>query len=101
MVKKREDILHCVVESIRDVLENKDVAIEEDTDPILNLGMDSHDGVACACTLSDILEFYIPDEVNLFVDDEKKGHKRSRCVREIVDLVYGLINKNIEEGSHE
>ena len=96
----RSKILKCVIESIRDVMpeEKADVDIRDDTDPIQHLGLDSFDGIAFSCPLSGRLGWDIPGEVNPFVDDERK---RSRCVREIVDLLYQLMRKKAEEEDHE
>jgi hypothetical protein len=58
------------------------------------LGLDSEDGVDLACTLSDKLNYNIPDKINPLVDDEKN---RPRRVGEIVDLVYDLLALNKEE----
>lgn len=98
MTITREEVLRCVIDSIRDMMtETPDASIEEDTDPIQNLGLDSFDGVACACSMSDRLGFDIPTELNPFVDDKKN---RSRSVQEIVDLLYALLKKKAED-SHE
>lgn len=94
-VTKRE-ILECVVESIRDVMpdEKADAEIHKETDPIQHLGMDSFDGVAFACPISERLGLDLPGELNPFVDDKKH---RSRCVREIVDFLYELLEQKMEQ----
>lgn len=91
MKATRDEIRQCVMESIKELLlDNQSVVIEDTTDPIRHLGFDSFDGVAFACALSEKLGYFIPAEINPFVDDE--GQK-SRCLMEIVDVVFLLIER--------
>lgn len=90
MTLDREKVRDCVIESLREVVGAETVpAINEQTDPICGLGLDSADGVALACSLSDKLNFDIPEDINPLVDD---AVRRSRRVGEIVDLVQKLVS---------
>jgi hypothetical protein len=62
--------------------------VNEETNPMLHLCLDSHDGVNLACKLTERFSYEIPEDLNPLVDDEQK---RSRRVGEIVDLVCKLI----------
>jgi acyl carrier protein len=64
--------------------------IDETTDPIKDIGLDSADGVDFACTLSDKFGFKIPDNVNPFVDDKRHC---SRSIGDTINLVFALANK--------
>lgn len=89
MTLDRDKVRDCVIQSLREVAGNVAVpAINEQTDPICGLGLDSADGVALACSLSDKLQFDIPDNINPLVDD---AVRRPRRVGEIVDLVHKLV----------
>lgn len=89
MALDRDKVRDCVIQSLREVAGSASVpAINEQTDPICGLGLDSADGVALACSLSDKLEFDIPDSINPLVDDTVR---RPRRVGEIVDLVHKLV----------
>jgi len=88
----RDQVREFVIESIEEALDHKDhVEITEATDPILELGLESHDGLDFACAISEKLQYSIPHRVNPFVDD--KG-KRALRVGEIVDLVCKLVEQN-------
>jgi len=96
----RNEVRVYVIQSLREVLADREVPlIEESTDPMRGLGLDSEDGVDLACTLSDKLNFDIPHKINPLIDDEKK---RPRRVGEIVDLVYEWLEPNKEgnNGGH-
>jgi acyl carrier protein len=89
MTLDRDKIRAYVIESLHEVIGSTDIpSITEQTDPIRGLGLDSADGVDFACTLSDKLDYDLPDRINPLVDD--KGH-RPRRVGEIVDLVHKLL----------
>ena len=97
MEVNRDTVHDCVIKSLREILgKDAETAIDEETDPIRGLGLDSADGVDLACALSDKLGYDIPDSINPLVDDNQQ---RPRKVREIVDLVYKLSAK-IQEESH-
>ena len=97
MALDRDKVRDCVIQSLRDVVGNADVpTINEQTDPICGLGLDSADGVAFACSLSDKLEFDIPDRINPLVDDNVR---RPRRVGEIVDLVHELLAEGEERNN--
>jgi acyl carrier protein len=91
----RNEVRDHVIHALHEILVDKEVpSIDEQTDPMWGLGLDSEDGVDLACTLSDKLNYNIPDKINPLVDDEKN---RPRRVGEIVDLVYDLLALNKEE----
>lgn len=91
MSTKREEVRECVIAALKDVLPPGDSRqINDDTNPIQQLGLDSHDGVAYACALSERLLHDIPVDMNPFVDDDRK---RPRCIREIIVLLCTLLDK--------
>ena len=91
----RVQVRECVLQSLREILGNRPTPeIDDQTDPMLGLGLDSEDGVDLACTLSDKLNYEILDKINPLVDDAKN---RPRRVGEITDLVHALIEANKEE----
>jgi hypothetical protein len=93
----RNGVRDHVIQSLREILADREVPpIDESTDPMWGLGLDSEDGVDLACTLSDKLHYDIPDKINPLVDDAKN---RPRRVGEIVDLVHKLLDEN-KEGNH-
>jgi acyl carrier protein len=95
MVLNRDQVRECVIESVRELLEKTHMGkIDEQTDPIIGLGLDSEDGVDLACALSQKLNYDIPDKVNPLVDDEKR---RPRRIGEIVDLMCKLLTTYKEE----
>lgn len=97
MALDRDKVRDCVIQSLREVVGSSDVpTINEQTDPICGLGLDSADGVALACSLSDKLDFDIPDRINPLVDDKVR---RPRRVSEIVDLVHTLLAGNEERNN--
>lgn len=91
MDKDRERIRHCIMESLRELLpdEKSETPMDDHTDPIGKLGLDSADGLDFACSLSQRLGYHIPDKLNPFVDDAKN---RARKVGEIVDFVCNLVS---------
>ena len=94
MSKTRDEIRRCVVEVVKEALtEPVSVSINDATNPIQHLGLDSFDGVACACSLSDKLGYEIPTTLNPFVDDE---HRKSRCISEMVDILMKLMAQKEE-----
>lgn len=92
MTLDRNKVRDYVIESLHEVVGSTDIpTIDEQTDPIRGLGLDSADGVDFACSLSDKLDYDIPDRINPLVDDKKR---RPRRVGEIVDLVHKLLAGN-------
>lgn len=90
MIANRNEVQECVIQCLVEMspLENAP-PIDEETNPMWKLCLDSHDGVNLACKLTDKFNYDIPKEVNPLVDDERK---RPRRVGEIVDLVCKLIS---------
>lgn len=78
-------IFECVVDVIRHLVQDRDAEpINDQTDPIRGLGLESEDGLDFACEISERLGFHFPDDQNPFVDDDGR---RPRRVGEIVDLI--------------
>lgn len=97
MKLKRDEIKTIVIESLYEFANESnldELIIDEKTDPIYHLGLDSMDGVEYACILSEKLDFEIPDNVNPFVNDEQK---RGRSVDEIVDFLFKLASNKLEK----
>ncbi len=84
----REIVVQCVLE-LSD-LEVKPEEIVLSTDPIEELGLDSHDGVAVICILEDKLGTEFPPKFNPLVDDQR--HK-SRKISEIIEALNSLITQ--------
>ena len=93
----RNEVRDYVIQSLKEIVADREVQpIDESTDPMRGLGLDSEDGVDLACTLSDKLNYDIPHKINPLVDDERS---RPRRVDEIIDLVYKLLETNKEESN--
>ena len=93
-MKNETEIQACIVEAIKEVLSDpSESVIDGRTDPIQHLGLDSFDGVACACSLSDKLGYEIPTNINPFVDDERR---KSRCISEMVKVLMKLMRQKEE-----
>lgn len=85
----RDEVRERVISSLRDVVEgDAPIEIDERTDPIKELGLDSADGVDYACLLEEKFSCRIPDDMNPLVNDARS---RSRRVGEIVDYVFDLL----------
>ncbi len=68
-------------------------AITKRTNPIHELGLESIDGLAFACLLSEKLHFQIPNSINPFVDEQN----RARKVGEIINLLNNLLSTSLQE----
>ena len=91
----RDEVRAHVLQSLHEVLgEENAVDINDQTDPIRGLGLNSDDGLDFACALSEKLNYDIPDKVNPLVDDSRR---RPRRVGEIVDLMCKLLTIEQEE----
>ena len=85
MTKRK--IRQCVIDALQQVLgESNFPEIDDRTNPVDGLGLDSPAGIEYACELSARLEYEIPLEDNPFYEGS-----RTRCVREIVDYISGLM----------
>lgn len=88
----REEVMQHVVQTIREVMpEDTDAEITEQTCPIADLGLESLDGVECACILSDKLGFQLPMKLNPIVEDGPV--RRAMRIGEIADALCELISK--------
>jgi acyl carrier protein len=100
MGELRKQASDAVMAALRETLESADIEdceIRESTRPIEDLGLESIDGVAFACSLSQRLGAAIPDYLNPFVDDEK--HKE-RTIGQIIELAETLV-RQVEASAHE
>ncbi len=92
----KDEIRVCVIDSLKEFIpdDKRNLNLVGETNPIRDLGLTSDDGVDYACSLSDKLNYYIPDNINPFVDD---AGNRPRTIAGMVDLLCKLIR--IEEES--
>jgi hypothetical protein len=79
---KRDEMFKLVCELLRDSPEAQGVKITYETNPFMELGKDSHDGIVFACLLSERLGIEVGPELNPLVDDQQH---RARLVGEVVD----------------
>ncbi len=95
MTLTRKEVRECVIQCLLELsTDQSPQPIDEQTNPMWKLGLDSHDGVNLACKLTEKLNYAIPNEINPLVDDELK---RPRRVGEIISLVCGLIDTRKEQ----
>jgi acyl carrier protein len=95
MAPTRKEVSECVIECLLEMSSDQNPPpIDEQTNPMWKLGLDSHDGVNLACKLTERLNYDIPKEINPLVDDEQD---RPRRVGEIISLVCGLIATGKEQ----
>lgn len=95
MKATRNEVQECVIQCLVEMspLENKP-PINDETNPMWNLCLDSHDGVNLASKLTETFKHDIPKDLNPLVDDARK---RPRRIGEIVDLVCKLISEPKEK----
>ena len=88
------EVRRIVIESLLEILHGDGRSeipeINDQTDPIRELGLTSEDGIEVACLLSCKLKFEIPLEINPFTDDARQ---RSRRVGQIVHLLLQLLEE--------
>ena len=85
----RDGVRECVIECLLEISSQQNPpALDEKSNPMWKLGLDSHDGVNLACKLSEKLNYDIPKDVNPLVDDKRN---RPRRVGEIADLVSSML----------
>jgi acyl carrier protein len=95
MKASRTEVRELVIQTIQEALDkNNHSKIDDDTDPIRHLGLDSDDGVDFACGISAKLDYDIPEDINPFVIDKLR---RPRRVGEITDLLCELLEQKGEE----
>ena len=91
----KREIRQCVIDALHQVLgESATHAIDDRTNPVDGLGLDSPAGIEYGCELSARLEYEIPLEDNPFYEGV-----RTRSVSEIVDYVSRLMAD--EEGKRD
>ena len=83
----RKMIIDCILETLQGDGNNDLSPLDDQTDPVRELGLPSDDGIVIACLLSNKLGFEIPVEINPFIDDARR---RSRRIGEIVNLILRL-----------
>ena len=95
---KRDEVMQHLVETIREIMpKGTDAQITEQTCPIADLGLESLDGVECACILGDKLGFKLPMNMNPII---KEGPiRRPMRIGEIADALCALVNRR-EESSN-
>lgn len=82
----REKIRTAVTETLQVLLRDQ-APIDENTDPINDLGLESVDGILLAPRVGERLGFRIPDRENLLVDSQRG---KTRKVGEIIDVLMNL-----------
>lgn len=87
----------AVIETLKMLVDNPKIAVVEETNPIVGLGLTSDDGLEFACVISEKLGIHIDNKVNPFVNDEGN---RARTVGEIITLV-GTYSKQAVGASNE
>ena len=88
----RNEIRLIVIDTFHELLGTEDIEnIDDYTDPNIDLGLDSHDGVEYACFLSRKLGFPFPFNRNPFRDDPDQPY---RHVCDIVDLVQEIVSQH-------
>lgn len=87
-------VIECLLQRFRNTSELPQIT--DKTDPINELGLESLDGLAFACALSEKLNYVIPAEINPLVDDQKN---KARKVAEIVELISHLLAELREESN--
>lgn len=91
----RAEVMHHLIETIRQVMpDGIDAEITNQTCPIADLGLESMDGVECACILSDKLGFKLPMRMNPIVKDGRV--RRPMRIGEIADALCELVNSREE-----
>lgn len=80
----REQLRAMVVASLRELANNTEAEITDQTSPKDDLELDSEEGVEFACEISKRMGKHFPDDLNPFVDDDAR---RGRTVGEIVDFL--------------
>jgi hypothetical protein len=95
MTKNRTEVCEGLISAVHEFLGPKDLDdIDEKTNPITQLGMESCDGLDFACMLSEKFGFDLPTTVNPFVDDAKQC---ARNIGEMADLIVKLGEQQEEE----
>ena len=91
----RKGIEECVIKCLQKFVisygrDDEDAErIDSQTRPLRDFGLDSQDGIDCACCLAEV-GFDLPASFNPFVNDETN---RPRSVGELVDAIINLCNK--------
>jgi acyl carrier protein len=80
-------IRDCIIEAIQQVLSG-DTPVNDQINPIADLGLQSIDGICVAANIEERLRFAIPNQFNPFIDDGPP--RRARSIGEIVDCVYDI-----------
>ena len=92
----RNEVRVCVIQSLHEVLREKNVEdIDDGMPPIKDLGLKSLDGIEYACVFGEKFNCHIPLKLNPFVDD---GRNRDRTVGQIVNFMCDILEK--QEAMH-
>lgn len=84
MDKNNDKIRTAVISSLKELIDENDTTISDNTKPIAGLGLMSDDGLDFACTISEKLGFNLDDKINPFINDVEH---RERNVEEIITLI--------------
>jgi acyl carrier protein len=91
----RTEVKKIAVKCLQEIAGNQGpVKVNEQTDPILDMGLDSADGILFALELETRFNIELPCDLNPLVDDIRHC---SRKIGEIVDLLANLIGKKREK----
>ena len=83
----RNELRDMVIASLKELCDDDDAEIADDTNPTDDLDLDSEHGIEFACDISEKMGKLFPNDLNPFVDDETKT---IRNVGAIVDLLEAL-----------
>jgi hypothetical protein len=91
MALSREEVKRCMIETLQTLVQGDQVPpMDDTTDPLAGLGLESDDGLDFACVISEKLGFHFPDDKNPFIDDSGRC---SRRIGEIVDMIMPMLPK--------
>lgn len=90
----KEKIFKEITAALEEISGKKDVQIDNTSNPIEVLALDSGHGIPFACELEVRLSISIPEEMNPLVIDGPR--QRARTVGEIVDLMISLCQEQKE-----
>ncbi|MCX6641985.1 MAG: hypothetical protein NTV15_01165 [Candidatus Bathyarchaeota archaeon] len=95
MMISKESLIKKIIECVNLYMgDSRSDQINERTNPITNLGLESIDGVAFACDLSMRLGWEIPPRYNPFIDDKAGA---TRDIGQMAEFLLKLIRKEAEK----
>ncbi len=90
MAQIRKEVMETVVSALQEFCPASGEEITEDTNPLLELGLTSADGVELACALSERLPHYFPVDQNPLIDESKHS---PRTVGQLTDYLCFLLSQ--------